>query len=162
MYCPKCGIQNNDETKFCRGCGENLKLISRAMSRRLPAFLARKMDAYIESRNRQLRRDSIGYASIGGLFIFLGLYDVIGTGASWASEWFNVAFGCFMLFLGLWDYMVYKRSLSTEVKIARMRSTDRPNALPPHDVVQIAAPPVSVTESTTEHLDAMPRRQEKY
>jgi hypothetical protein len=57
---------------------------------------------------------------------------------------------------------VYKRSLSTDVKIARMRSTDRPNALPPHDDAQVAAPPASVTECTTELLDAMPRRQEKY
>jgi len=24
MFCPKCGSQNADETKFCRGCGGNL------------------------------------------------------------------------------------------------------------------------------------------
>jgi len=156
MYCPKCGIPNNDETKFCRGCGENLKLISQAMSRRLPAFLASKIDAHIERRNRELRRDSISYASIGCLFIFLGLHDVIGTGAFWASEWSNVVFGSFMLLLGVWDYMVYKRSLSTDVRIARMRATDTPSALPPHDDAQTAAPPASVTESTTEHLDAVP------
>src|SRR5438067_8114902 len=71
MYCPKCGIQNNDEMKFCRGCGEDLNLISQAMTRRLPAFLARKMDAYIENKNRRLRRQSIGGALGGGLFIFL-------------------------------------------------------------------------------------------
>ena len=161
MYCPKCGIQN-DETKFCRGCGEDLKRISQAMSSRLPAFLASKIDAHIERRNRQLRKDSIGLASIGGLFIFLGLYHAFGRGASWANEWFNVAFGCFMIFLGTWDYMVYQRSLSTEVKIARMRATDRPNALPPPDDAQSAAPATSVTESTTEILDAIPRRREKY
>jgi hypothetical protein len=24
MFCPKCGLENGDETKFCRGCGANL------------------------------------------------------------------------------------------------------------------------------------------
>ena len=57
MYCPKCGIQN-DETKFCRGCGENLKVISQAMSKRLPVILASKMDAYLERKNERFRRNS--------------------------------------------------------------------------------------------------------
>jgi hypothetical protein len=119
------------------------------------------MDAYIDSRNRQLRSDSIGYVSIGFLFIFLGLHDVIATGGFWTGKWFNVAFGCFMLLLGVWDYMVYQRSLSTDVRIAKMRATDSPNALPVHDDAQIVAPTTSVAESTTAHLDARPRGQEK-
>src|SRR6266404_8944891 len=160
MYCPKCGTQNNDETKFCRDCGENLQVISQAMTRRLPAFVVRKMDAYLVRKNRELRRNSIGYSVIGSLFILLGLYDVIGTGASWAGEWFHIAFGCFMLLLGLWDHMVYKRSLPFDVKVAKMRASDTNNGLPPHDAAQIVGPPVSITESTTKHLDAVTRGQE--
>ena len=163
MYCPKCGIQNNDETKFCRGCGENLKVISQAMSKRLPVILASKMDAYLERKNSRIRRDSIGNGVIGILFLFMGVYDLItGGGGMWlGGRWFPIGFGCLMLLWSLWDHMVYKRSLSTDVRIARMRATDTPNAIPPHDDAQIAAPPASITESTTEHLDATPREQEK-
>jgi len=161
MYCPKCGIQNNDEPKFCRGCGENLKVISQAMTRRLPAFLARKMDAYIDSKNRRLRSESIGSGVVGSIFIFLGLYDVIGTGAAWANEWLNLAFGCFMLLLGLWDHMVYKRSLSTEARIVQMPAASTTEGLRPHDAAQIVEPSASVTESTTRQLDAVTRGQEK-
>jgi len=135
--------------------------ISQAMTRRLPTFLVRKMDAYLAHKNQQLRRNSIGYLVIGGLFIFLGLYDVIGTGASWASEWFHVAFGCFMLLLGLWDHMVYKRSLSLDVKVGKMRATDTTNGLPPRDAAQMVEPPAIITESTTERLEATPGGQEK-
>ena len=161
MYCPKCGLQNADETKFCRGCGENLKVISQAMTSRLPAFVVRKMDSYLEHKNRQLRTSVIGTPIIGGLFIFLGLYDVIGKGASWAGEWFYLAFGCFMLLLGLWDHMVYKRSLSLDVRVGKMRATDTTERLLPHDPAQLAGPPASITESTTRHLDSVIREQEK-
>jgi len=161
MYCPQCGLENSDDLKFCRGCGENLKVISLAMARRLPAFLVRKMDAYIESKNRGLRRQSIGNAVLGSLFIFLGLYDVIGEGASWGSEWFLVAYGCFMVFLGLWDHLVFKRSLSTEVRIVKMGGPATTNELLPYDGGQIGEPLASITESTTQHLDATIERQNK-
>ena len=79
-------------------------------------------------------------------------------GASWASEWFNLAFGSFMLFLGLWDSIVYKRSLSTEVRIIKMGGASSTNELPPLDATQMVETPASITESTTDHLDAVPRR----
>jgi hypothetical protein len=161
MYCPKCGLQNHDDQRFCRSCGENLKVISQAMTRRLPAFLVRKMDAYIESKNRGLRRQSIGNAVVGSMFIFLGFYHVIGTGAAWANEWFSVAFGCFLLLLGFWDYMVYKRSLSTEVRIVQMPPASATDGLPTHDAAQIMPPPASVTESTTRQLEGATRGQEE-
>src|SRR5688572_33103973 len=103
MYCPKCGIQNNDDPKFCRACGENLKVVSQAMSRRLPVLLASKMDAYLERKNARIHRDSITNAVAGSVFILLGLYDVIRTGVSWSSSWFFVVVGCLMLLWSLWD-----------------------------------------------------------
>ena len=159
MYCPKCGIQNNDETKFCRGCGENLKVISQAMTRRLPVILASKMDAYLERKNARIRRDSIANAVSGSLFIFLGLYNVIGTGASWARWWYFVVVGCFLLLWSLWDHMVYKRSLALDVRVVQGPPTTE--ELPPHDPAQIVQPLPSITESTTAHLDATTERQEK-
>jgi len=161
MFCPKCGIQNDDEPRFCRGCGENLKVISQAMSIRLPAFLANKMDAYIERQNQRLRTQWIGYLVMGGIFIFLGFYDVIASGASWANEWIKVAFGAFMLFLGLWDSILYMRSLSTDVRIIKMGGASSTNELPPPDATQTVETLASITESTTDHLDAVPRRQQK-
>ena len=161
MYCPKCGIQNDDETKFCRGCGENLKVISQAMSRRLPVILASKMDAYLERKNSRIRRDSI-YNFFGGcLFIFMGLYSVIRTGAFWSSSWYFAIVGCFMLVWSLWDHMVYKRSLFTNSHMERLRAASTTDGLSPHNAAQIVAPPASITEFTTKDLDATIGRQKK-
>jgi len=159
MYCPQCGIQNDDETKFCRGCGENLKVISQAMSRRLPVILASKMDAYLERKNSRIRRDSI-YNFFGGcLFIFIGLYSVISTGGFWSSSWYFAVVGFFMLVWSLWDHMVYKRSLSLDVRVVRGPPTA--DELAQIDAAQIVEPLASITESTTQHLDATIERQDK-
>src|SRR5215813_764011 len=32
MFCPQCGTQSSDELKFCRTCGANLKVISKAVT----------------------------------------------------------------------------------------------------------------------------------
>ena len=158
MYCPQCGIQNNDETKFCRGCGENLKVISQAMTRRLPVILASKVDEYLERKNERLRRDSIIAAVAGSLWLLFGLRSLVaGTGGSGAA--FPIVVGCLMLLWALWEHMVYKHSLSLDVKAAKMRATDSTNELPRHDPSQIVESPASITEFTTEPLDATVRRE---
>ncbi|HEX9630498.1 MAG TPA: zinc-ribbon domain-containing protein [Pyrinomonadaceae bacterium] len=159
MYCPKCGIQNNDETKFCRGCGENLKVVSQAMSRHLPVILASKMDAYLERKNSRIRRDSIFGALSGTIFLICGLYFIIEGKTSWARSLFFVATGCIALLWSLWDHLVYKRSLSLDVRVVRGPPTA--DELAQIDAAQIVEPPASITESTTRHFDATIERQDK-
>ena len=31
MYCPQCGAQNTDDTKYCRACGTNVGVVSLAL-----------------------------------------------------------------------------------------------------------------------------------
>ena len=159
MYCPKCGIQNDDETKFCRGCGENLKVVSQAMSRHLPVILASKMDAYLERKNSRIRRDSIFGALSGTIFLICGLYFIIEGKTSWARSLFFVATGCIALLWSLWDHLVYKRSLSLDVRVVRGPPTA--DELAQIDAAQIVEPPASITESTTRHFDATIERQDK-
>ena len=158
MYCPKCGIQNDDETKFCRACGENLKVVAQAMAKRLPVILASKMDAYLERKNSRIRRDSIYSALMGSLFVLLGLYGII-TERVWASNSVFVAIGCIGLLFSLWDHMVYKRSLSLDVRVVRAAPTTE--ELAQADAAQLEEPPPSITESTTQPLAASVERQEK-
>src|SRR5258707_12180100 len=32
MFCPQCGLESQAELKFCRSCGANLKVISKAVT----------------------------------------------------------------------------------------------------------------------------------
>ena len=129
------------------------------MSRRLPVMLASKMDAYLERKNSRIRRDSIFSAINGSLILFLALYNVIGRGAPWASWWHFLILGCFLLLWSLWDHMVYKRSLSLDVRV--LRGPPTADELPKHDAAQLVEPLASISESTTQHLDATTERQEK-
>src|SRR2546421_353906 len=157
MYCPKCGIQDNDDTKFCRGCGENLKLISQAMTRRLPVILASKVDAYLERKNERLRRDSIIGAVAGSLWLLYGLRTLV-TGAGTVAP-LPIVLGCLILLWALWEHMVYKHSLSRDSKMEKFRGASTDEL--PRDAAQVEEPYASATEFTTEHLDASIRQQEK-
>ncbi len=159
MYCPKCGIQNNDGTRFCRGCGENLKVVSQAMSKRLPVILASKMDAYFERKNERFRRDSIILAIAGSAWLLYGLRSLV-TGVGTLAP-FPIVFGCLMLLWALWQHLVYKRSLFTNSNTERIRAASTTDGFSPHNAAQIVGPPASITEFTTKDLDATIGQQKK-
>jgi len=48
MYCPHCGVQNAEATKFCRGCGEDLRLVSQAVTKSLSLVIAQRVDDAID------------------------------------------------------------------------------------------------------------------
>jgi hypothetical protein len=156
MYCPKCGTQN-DDAKFCRGCGENLKVISQVMSRRLPLILASKMDAYFERKNERFRRDSILGAVIGSLWLLFGIKILITGGGSLPG--FHIIVGCVVLLWSFWQHMVYKRTLFIRSNIENIRASSSAEGLQINDVEQIKEPPASVSEFTTERLDRSGGRQ---
>ena len=156
MYCPKCGTQNND-VKFCRGCGENLKVISQAISRRLPVILASKMDAYFERKNERFRRDSILGAVFGSLWLLFGIKSLI-TGVG-NLPGFHIIMGCVMLLLSFWQHMVYKRTLFIRSNMENLRASSSAEGLQINDVGQIKEPPASISEFTTELLDRSEGRQ---
>lgn len=158
MYCPKCGEQNGEGTRFCRACGENLKVVEQAMLGRLPVALASRLDAYIERRNERLRRDGVGSAVFGVCFTLLGLHEIWkGTGL-FGTGGVLLLFALFMFLVSAWDIMAYKRSLRPGA-----RPPDSLSILPderpaPPPLPAPPAPPSSVTDTTTRKLTHAPDR----
>lgn len=161
MFCPRCGQRNEGSYKFCRGCGENLKIISKAMERRWRKLFYRALDAYIRYRHRKLPDAARSYrnfrwlwlALIGG-YLFTGMFD---DNKGW---WVMALMLCLMLFAGLWDYVSYQRlsaSGSTDDKPAA-----EPESLPDSIIGSFSipttnelTPPFSITEATTRRLEPL-------
>jgi hypothetical protein len=153
MFCPKCGESNGDETKFCRACGENLKVVAQAMTGRLPVALASRLDAYIERRNERLRRDGIGSAVFGLCFVLLAGYELWKGSPFFGTAGVMLLFAFFMLLVSAWDMLAYGRSLDPRAKSSNpltIKDTAATRELPPR---RTPPAPASVTETTTRHLD---------
>ena len=37
MFCPRCGVNNLDDARFCRACGADISLVPQALNHQLPA-----------------------------------------------------------------------------------------------------------------------------
>jgi uncharacterized membrane protein YvbJ len=59
MFCPKCGSQNPDETKFCRSCGTDISNVTALMQGRSPEPVALS-EKYIQTYGRAIRGSLIG------------------------------------------------------------------------------------------------------
>lgn len=79
MFCPKCGLQNTDNTKFCRNCGANLSdvlaVVEGKMLDRLP-----QLQEYNELFSSGIRNLIFGF---GFLFISLLLFTMPGNTIFW-------------------------------------------------------------------------------
>jgi len=151
MFCPKCGLQNPDETKFCRGCGAELSNVLAAVDGKLPGTrgLAEK---YIDLNSSGIRGVLIG---LGFAFISWVVYTIPpGHGIIWTLF---LAFAFFFLGTGI-SRLVQARGIKA------LSEREGPAALPPgqteyiqpsrsiYQTDDLAPRPPSVTEHTTTHL----------
>ncbi len=156
MYCPKCGNQNTEETKYCRSCGENLQAISQVMKSRLPVLLASKLDAYLERRNELIRRDGIVSALSGMVFLLMGIANRIWGDGGWSGFGVPMFLACFMLLSSFWNYLAYQRSLSV-IPASQRKNSPNTKELPVLKLTQMT----SVTEGATRQFDPPVRREEE-
>jgi len=172
VFCPKCGVKNVEDAKYCRACGADISLVPQALTRSLPdgAFGVLQIEEE-EKKGRKSRKYKLAkpptlekglskcMEGIAYLIIFL-------TG-------FFYFFGA--IFLWIWFIIPALATFGEGVgQIIRARNVDNtlpprapfaageltpPNAhaageLPPRETAEIVAPPPSVTEGTTRHLGA--------
>jgi hypothetical protein len=146
MFCPACGVENNQQnTRFCRLCGADLRAVSRALSQSLPVKLAATVDEYLENRYQQNLR-----TGVVNLIAFIALLSV-GAGHlyfGWIKAGgFMVALSALSLFFGVWDIWIYRRNLPPSRRQSLPSTTLDTNELPSSEL----QPPL-ITESTTRRL----------
>src|SRR3954471_8396866 len=170
MFCPKCGTQNIEDARFCRGCGADIALVPQAMTGHLPEtnpghenVVGLTWDAGGRRRGRKDGAPRLDKAvtnifmGIGFVLVAFSVFIFAPAGRLW---WFWMLIPAFsMLGGGVAEYVRFKQSKGEEIKLPGAESRKemppapaRVSALPRRNTAELVPPP-SVTEGTTRHLD---------
>jgi hypothetical protein len=161
MYCPNCATQNADDAKFCRGCGANLSLVPQALTGQL---------GLTKRQQRELSRNRASSLAHGITTSFTGLgFLLVAFAISMAQQvagqvwWFWLLIPAFTMLgkgvaeiIGHLQSQKQQRPIQVMPPLQQQRTTGEIPASPP--VNELPVTPVSVTETTTRHLDAVPPR----
>ena len=159
MFCPKCGSQNPDSGRFCRGCGADLGNVSQALAN--PAASAPR-----DRRGRPISWESATTkTALGAAFLIIAfVLGATGNGRGW---WYWMLVPAFlMLGSGVAQFIQIKRAEGGQVGFAPMSPSlpgeEARAPLPPQRSEPITAEsryktgdlvPPSVTDATTRHLE---------
>ena len=182
MFCPKCGTQGIDGTKFCRNCGADLEVVSAALTGKLAlpnqkSLKKAKKDNCEETNDPdRLWSSFIRNTLVGLAFIAIAVYLTVSgkMGGNVWGFWLLIP-GAGSVAGGISSYLKIKRiertrrefqSLATARNDAPVFANHQNSSLPPNranfaDLYQppaqntgeLVMPPASVTEDTTRHLN---------
>lgn len=163
MFCPKCGIQNPDDGKFCRSCGTDLGNVSDVLSGKLQIS-----KGCTNSKGKPISLES----SLTKLFMgiaFLAVSIVLGVSGMGRGWWFWMLIPALMFIGGgMAQYMQIRSAtqgngrFTSAAPNAISGNMHSASALPPAQTTFVAPEsryrtgdlvPPSVTDNTTRHLE---------
>lgn len=166
MYCPHCGALQTQETKFCRGCGEDLRLVSQAVTKSLPLMIAHRVDEAIDRgrggwRSYQLfrREHRRAYAQtlLGLSSLFMVIWTLLlGHGSIPFAGGFLLVMTVSLVLTSIYEIWQKKRSKPEADEERELQSSLSTKELPEAR----ETPGLSVTETTTRELKAGARRED--
>lgn len=157
MYCPKCGQDNPDDGKFCRGCGANIAVVSNALAG-LPPGTANKSKAKVPSIESALTSLFTGFA-----FLAISIALAFTIGRTW---WFWLLIpAASLIATGIAKYVQYEQYRDALKATGNWPNVElparQPAELPPQPATYTSPEPQyktgdmvppSVTDATTRHL----------
>lgn len=158
MYCPHCGAQNSQETKFCRGCGEDLRLVSQAVTKSLPLVIAHRVDEAIDRGRegwqsyqlfRKEHRKAFSQILMGLSSLFVVVWMLmLGHGSVSFAGGFLLVMTVTLLLTSIHEVWAKRRQGQQTHETNELPSSFSTKELP----AAYEVPPTSVTEPTTRGL----------
>lgn len=170
MYCPKCGVRNVEDAKYCRSCGADIGLVPQALSGTLPegasgAFALESGASKGRKGRKKAKEPPTREKGLETVFTGIALMVI-----------FLLGFFYFTAGFLIWVWFIIPGLASIGQGIGQIiRATREPRALThapfgmdelaphgpahrgelqPRETSEINPQPLSVTEGTTRHLDA--------
>jgi len=169
MFCPKCGIDNMENAKFCRACGIDVSVLPLMLSGHLsaaleknPKDLARALKEKVKEDKNLNWEEAMSTLFVGIAFLIMFLVGVVFMPKFfWIGIWFIIpALGCIGSGLGTSLQIMRKDKLQLQRPAPLMMPTPltqhRVNIaqLPSKSTSEFMPAPPSVTENTTKYLGA--------
>ncbi len=172
MYCPRCAAQQPDGTKFCRACGTDLKAVALALAeQKLPAEANTEKAKELKVEENWLEKRSKGmrYTLQGGILLAASLLIGLALGIFSNEKDWIIIWMIFFGWLACWGVITLAHGIGailessvmlgrsrqvageTAVTTAQLPLADEVETLPDASANPIA-PPLSITEYTTERL----------
>lgn len=171
MFCPKCAVENQNETRYCRGCGTDLEVVAQALSTgTLSTEFVGETSAELAQKREQLQVDGIRRVLQGALILVVGILlgiplYLFSAGTDWHSNWILI----WLIFCGwipVWGAFMVGTGLSNLIQ-ARMTKQKLewllPVSVPPHqqseqtrrvdEFVPVRSDPVDSTDRTTASMN---------
>jgi hypothetical protein len=159
MYCPNCAAPI-DGVKFCRTCGANVSLVPQALTGRLgePAE-DDSSRSHRRGRSRQRRPATIEsavssiFTGIGFLFVSLAVWRFFPGGFMWWFWLLIPALACIGEGVGKYLRLKSESAVAGAIAPPLIQTPAAPPELRAPTTSELAAPPDSIVEHTTRHLD---------
>jgi len=164
MYCPHCGTQNLTETKYCRSCGRDLRLVAQAITKSLPLLIAQRVDDAIDRgrggwRSYQLFREenrrpyAQALMGLSALFVVVWIL-MLGHGSISFASGFLLVMTASLLFTSVRELLARKRRKHELEELSNSATTREL-------IEEKDLPSASVTDSTTRALDSRVRVKQR-
>lgn len=150
MFCPRCSAENAEQQKYCRKCGLSLTSVQ--------WILNGTMETIIEKVKKGENSLASGAVTLA-IFALIALASIfLSSGKSYGGA-FNLIIGIFiaapMIYYGSKRLEAARKLIEGESKpepIADKKVKELPTAPTTDRILEMAQPPVSVTEHTTYEL----------